>query len=375
MGKTKVIYLVSILIFFLACSKESKKDESSATELSKQEQEAKFTKTQKLKGKHPELKKKIPGIKSYNVYIIDSLLIVQDTYKPDFCFYLFNKNTFDLITKTGKKGKGPKEITAPGKFFLKKRQNELWLMNNSNFELWKFDLRKVIKRKEDYLPEKSIELTGNMKRPIMDMKWMPDREQIVISGNYGENLLSFYSEDGEFLNHLGKKFKKNKEGWRSFEYTKKMALSFDVHPKTSNIALSYRHFDRVSIINPQNNTVKTTKGKKTINKNLSAPNGKHLNYGKIKHLYFTPTWIKDYIVVPYMEKTIKENLRDPQSPPRYPDKLRVFSSQGEPVVQYNLKTQISDICYDKENNQIVALDMKSKNPFIIYKLPILNQYN
>ena len=369
MWKTHIISWTLILIFIIACKKEEK-SEHSFKELTPHETEAEFSKTKPLTGKHAELKKILP-LQAYVINIIDSLLIVQDTYKSDFCFYLFNKNTFGLITKTGKKGKGPKEITAPGSFFIKKKQNELWVMDNSDFKLWKFDLKKVLKRKQGYLPEKSVKLTGNMKRPIMDMEWMPEREQIVISGNYGKNLLSFYSKGGKFMNHLGKKHIKNEEEWDSFEYTKKMSLRFDVHPNTSNIALSYRYFDRVSIINSQEKTLHITKGEKNMNRNLNDPKGNHLNYGNIKHLYFKPTWIKNYIVVPYMGKTVKENLRDPEEPPRYPDKLRVFNSEGEPVVQYKLNTQISDICYDRENNRVIALDMRSDNPFIIYKLPIL----
>ena len=369
MRKIHIISWILILIFIITCKNEEK-SEHSFKELTPHETKAEFSKTKQLEGKHAELKKILP-LQAYDVKIIDSLLIVQDTYKSDFCFYLFNKNTFDLITKTGKKGKGPKEITAPGSFFLKKKKNELWVMDNTNFEIWKYDLNKVIKREEDYLPEKSIKLTGEMRRPIKDIKWMPDIGQIVVSGNYGENLLSFYSENGKFMNHLGENFIKNEEGWDSFEYTKKMSLHFDVQPKTSNIALAYRFFDRVSIVNPQDRTIQITKGEKTINKNLTDPKGKHLNYGNIRHLYFRPIWIKNYIVVPYMGKTVKENLRDPKEPPRYPDKLRVFNSEGEPVVQYNLNTQISGICYDRENNRVIALDMRSDNPFIIYKLPIL----
>jgi hypothetical protein len=369
MRKTHIISWTLILIFIIACKKEEE-SKHSFQELTPHETEAEFSKTKQLKGNHPELKKTL-ALQSYDVKTIDSLLILKENYKSDFCIYVFNKNTFELITKTGKRGKGPKEITAPGRFFLKKKQNELWLMDNTDFELWKFDLTEAIKRKQDYLPEKSVKLTGNMKRPIMAMESMPEREQIVISGNYGENLLSLYSENGKFMNHLGKKFIKNEEGWDSFEYTKKMSLHFDVQQKTSNIALAYRYFDRVSIVNPQKQTIQITKGERTINKNLTDPKGKHLNYGNIKHLYFRPIWIKNYIVVPYMGKTVKENLQDPKEPPRYPDKLRVFNSEGEPVVQYNLNTQISDICYDRENNRVIALDMRSDNPFIIYKLPIL----
>jgi hypothetical protein len=369
MRKLNIIFYLSILIFVIACT-NTKKDKNSFKELTADEKEARFTKINQLNGVHPKLKKTL-ALQSYDVKTIDSLLILKENYKSDFCIYVFNINTFDFITKTGKRGKGPKEITSVGRFFLKEKQKELWLMDNSDFKLWKFDLKKVIKRKEDYLPEKSIKLKGEMKRPIKDIKWMPDRGQIVISGNLGENLLSFYSENGKFLNHLGKKFIKNEEGWDSFEYTKKMSLHFDVQPKTSNIALAYRFFDRISIVNPREKTLHITKGEKNMNKNLNDPKGKHLNYGNIKHLYFRPIWIKNYIVVPYMGKTVKENLRDPKEPPRYPDKLRVFNSEGEPVVQYKLNTQISDICYDRENNRVIALDMRSDNPFIIYKLPIL----
>ena len=322
-----------------------------------------FTRKAKLKGEKLALDTSFP-LKAYRIEIIDSLIIINENYNPDYCIYIFNKNNFKLLAKTGRRGKGPGEISSPSRGSISSEEKMYWLFDISKNGFWKFNLNEAL-LDPDYLPTDFVKIEKRNDQ-FYDMEWMHGENKFILNG-IDNNLLTVYSNNGNVANSIGKNFIKNSDNQHPFLYAQKNALHFSIHPKTGNIAIAYRLFDRISIIDPKDNTKYITTGKKTLNKKLENINNTHLNFRHIKIGYFNPIWIKNFIVVPFVGQTSHSNTYEPT----FADKLRVFKEDGTPVIEYELDAQISNFCYDKENKRIIALNMNDENPFVIYHLPII----
>ena len=79
------------------------------------------------------------------LYILDNILIVNESSpKGEKGIHLFNKNTFKYITSTGIMGKGPGEISAPGRLAIDRKNRIIWAPDHGKQIMYKFPLDSVL---------------------------------------------------------------------------------------------------------------------------------------------------------------------------------------------------------------------------------------
>ena len=96
------------------------------------------------------------------LYIIDDILIVAEgPSRVDKGIHLFDKNTFKYITSTAIMGKGPGEVTSPGRIGVDRKNRVLWVQDHGKLVMWKFPLDSILNN-EMYKPTKKIDLHNDL---------------------------------------------------------------------------------------------------------------------------------------------------------------------------------------------------------------------
>lgn len=96
------------------------------------------------------------------LYIIDDILIVTEgPSRADKGIHLFNKNTFKYITSTAILGKGPGEVTSPGRIGVDCKNRILWVSDHGKKVMWKFPLDSILNN-EMYKPIENLDLYNDL---------------------------------------------------------------------------------------------------------------------------------------------------------------------------------------------------------------------
>lgn len=126
--------------------------------------EAETEKFQKHRNKIIHVGNKIVDIKTDVLFglsflnIIDNFLIVNEGsprgYKG---IHLFDKNSFGYITSTGFTGRGPGEISVPGRIGVDDKNRVFWIPSHGKKIMYKFSLDSVLNN-EKYKPTEKLDL-------------------------------------------------------------------------------------------------------------------------------------------------------------------------------------------------------------------------
>lgn len=95
------------------------------------------------------------------IYILDEYLIVCDHQSPDQGIHIFNKNTFEYITSTGKRGSGPGEIVRYGHVGIDEVNKKFYMSDYGKMSAFRFDLDSVLAN-PDYMPKKGFTLNSKL---------------------------------------------------------------------------------------------------------------------------------------------------------------------------------------------------------------------
>jgi hypothetical protein len=89
--------------------------------------------------------------------IVDTLLIVQDYYQRDTCFWIFDKRAGDFLAAFGLKGRGPGELIYPTGMTYD-RENRLLVTRVPNLKkIARYDLAKILSGEKEFYSEVSID--------------------------------------------------------------------------------------------------------------------------------------------------------------------------------------------------------------------------
>mgnify|MGYP006282370401 CR=1 FL=1 len=339
----KNIYVLLFLTVLFACNRPQNETISN------------FPKTIELKGKtintEPFKAMDITGI-------IDSIIIVN-TGLSSYKFYLFNKNDFSLIAKTGKTGKGPKELTSATIGNIDQKKNCFYCLDRSKLKVFRFNLKAALNNK-DYLPEIYTKLPEKYSH-TSKINVVND-STIIASGMLDYNLYVI-NKNGSVSKKIGKLPNKpnNIKAVDHSNYYRNLT-TYNHHLK--KLATAYNRFDTIKAY-----TITGNKLFQKVGPDFIKTNYKDLYRGSNKTAYWKMHSDNKYIYALYSGKKRYEMPSDANSLNNiklfHPKTLHIFDWEGNPKLKINLDKSIVDFAIDKETNRLIGLSFEYES-FVVY---------
>lgn len=102
-----------------------------------------------------------------DMFIMDSLLIIHDSYMQPDCFHIFNKNTGDFIQSFGKIGRGPGEFIDIGSASYDDVSHLLTVFDPNSKKIVLFDMLKIVRNERPFYEEIIIGEAPNFVKRII----------------------------------------------------------------------------------------------------------------------------------------------------------------------------------------------------------------
>lgn len=293
-------------------------------------------KYQKTRDNIVNVREKVKEIKMEDVLIdrnarphsIGNYLLICDYRSYDNLILLFDKQNFNYITGTGYKGQGPNEITNIGYIGINEADLEFYVTDYGKQKIFGYKLDSVLSN-PFYKPE--VKMT--MKEKQFPRKYQYINDTLSIGTIIEPTGNSSFNESAAMWNmHTGE--------------TKRMKYVHpDIERKRSTLAVSvennlyaecFHHHDLMTIC--------TLDGELKCNIYGSKWNSEKTN--SVRH-YSDVVFCKDKIVASY------SCGRDNFGNNFWPTQFLVFDKNGDYLQTWETGYNISDFCYDKENNRII----------------------
>ena len=178
----KKIIIFSIIFFALItqnCTKENKTEKIGS-----------FPKKISLEGNVVE-----SSLRASDLWIRDSIFISENVWSKENVFYTFNSSDNKLINTFGKRGKGPKEIRVPGASYYDKPNNTMYILDNGNNTIYKYDLKE--KKIE---PKKFIQIPSKLSQRVMEFEVLDNSNIILQCHNKNNDILLLLNKKGNIIN-------------------------------------------------------------------------------------------------------------------------------------------------------------------------------
>jgi hypothetical protein len=345
---------ICILIFLASIFNHSCQNKKQVKEIRK------FPVKIDLKGSKPQFDNE-SGIHLSRMKVLDSLIIVSNNFGNvgDNYIHFFNKSTYEPILSTGKRGKGPKELTNPGRMLLNPKKNCLLIFDFGKRKIFEYNIDSLINC-PDYKPHKHMDIGTDMGMVYELTNW---GDTIVMGDGKGNSLVKFAYNDGRTIKDYGTEHvKKGNKSERA--YSKTLRKKMCVNEEHNRLILGYRYYNRLSVLN--------NKGElqwSIIGKDKFTPRFKGLSPTDSKVAYFSTVSFDNYILGLYSGKKVGE-FEEGKFNPIYAEYIHVFNIDGEVLGKLNLDREIYTMALDKENKKIIGFEPDEDNPFVIYDIPI-----
>lgn len=260
--------------------------------------------------------------------LANDYLIIRDAKPFDmFLVNIFNRNNYEHLTSVIPKGQGPGEITVSGYIAVNEVKKELYMSDHGKLKIFTYPIDSILNNPY-YVPEVKKEL--NNSQFLSEYQYVNDTLSyariIEPAGNFGHNEVA-----GKWNMQTGEVFK--------MKYThpkinkKRIGVALSMEHET--VVECYRNHDLMTIMDLDGN----------LRYNVY---GKNWNNGEIVRIYnFGDVVFRgDKIIASYSGKDMSDNTSGP-------DKLLIFSLNGDYVKTLDIGYAISDFCYDEQNDRLV----------------------
>lgn len=324
------IFTCLIFLFVLGC---------------KNNNESKTDKFQKHRDKIIKVGEKIIDVKpdilfgNCTLYIIDDILITNEiSPKGKKGTHLFDKNTFKYRTSTGIVGRGPGEISVPGRIGVDRKNRVLWIPDFGKMVVWKFPLDSILNN-EMYKPSIKFELHGDSF--IERYGFLNDSIVLGKAVQIDNNNSSFKMAMAK-LNLNSNVIKKY--GYENPKAIgKKSNSQFALSVKNGIYVNCYGYCDLMTICDLDGN----------LKYNVYGPDG--LNNKENKKSYFFGVEVMGKNIIASYIGDVSLTF-DGNRPSRfnYPSKFIVFDLDGNYKETIETGYQFSYFCVDEENKRVIA---------------------
>lgn len=337
-----------LTIFLLLSLFGCKNNNRTNTEIVQKQRDNIVNVSDKIIGINPEI---LFGNSTF--YIMDDILIINEiSPKGEKGIHLFDKNTFKYLTSTGIIGKGPGEITMPGRLGIDRKNRIFWAPDHGKRIMYKFPLDSVLKN-EMFKPTINKELHNDLF--ISRFGFLNDS---IIIGKAVK-----LTSNSSFEMAMAK-MNMNTNRIEKFGYENPKAVG-----KKSNslFALSVNNnfyvncYDRVDLM-----SICDLKG--NLLYNVYGP-GWFDNEQDKKSYFFDVDLFGKNIIASYIGDSrlvVKGNISKGNSP----SKFIVFDMQGNYLKTIDTGFEFSRFCVDEENKRIIAYFNDREEPLGYFDIPL-----
>lgn len=311
---TKIIYLL-LSIFLFGCNESQNKEKHYTTENG----------IINIKDKIKEIKIDsilIGGV--IRLYTINEYLILSDYQSLDNQIHIFSKKEFKHITSIAPKGQGPGEISNIGYIGINEASRIFYVSDHGKQKIFSYPIDSVILN-PTYMPQTKMEMNeqlfpseytyindtlciGRIIEPIGNADYKP----FIAKWNMNTG-------DTEPMKYENKKINKKR-------------INFAISEEYSIYAECYTNHDLITICDMDGN----------LKYNIYGPNWS--DTPQKNSYYNNAVFCKDKLVVSSLNNNKESDL---------PNELIVFNIDGEYIKTLKTGYNISDFCFDKENNRII----------------------
>lgn len=275
------------------------------------------------------------------LHLLGNYVVLKDLQSKDRGIHLLNKNTFQHIASTGKRGKGPREIVNYSQLLLipDAPSNIFYAFDYAQLIVYKFFVDSILKNKE-YLPEKLYNFTeiggmpGRMKLKN-DSLLLGRGITIINNATFREQMSAYNLKSGEMTpyGYENPELKTNKDSRAYLAFSKKHKLFVNC----------YNNQDLMTICK-EDGTLKYNvygeKWKKNKDYRLS--------------FFSRVGFYKDMIIASYNGDKAFVLDKYKRLKGVSPTKFLVFNLNGVYLKTLETQHDISDFCVDEENNRLVV---------------------
>ena len=263
--------------------------------------------------------------------ILNDYLLIKNVKSLDKLVSIFDKNNFNYITSTADLGPGPGEITNMGYLETREEERAFYLSDHGKLIIYRFDIDSVIKD-SDYVPSEKMKI----RKSVFPSTYFSINDSLAI---------------GLIIKPIGNSDFSQSVGTWNMNTGKIEAMPYE-HPEigkkrvTLGVSLEnniyiecYLYYDLMTICSLDGD----------LKYNIYGPNWAKTQKRRIDH-YKKPIICKDKIFTAYSGEE-----PSPSNPNSFPTKFFVFDLNGDYIQTLDVEYQISDYCYDDENNRIIMV--------------------
>lgn len=287
------------------------------------------------------------------LYILDDFLIVNETeVSGEKGIHLFQKNTFEYITSTGFIGRGPGEISRPGRLGIDHTNKAFWAPDHGKRIMFKFILDSILENSR-YKP--------TIKRDLNRELFLERFELLNDSIALGKavHVIDNSSFDMAMAKLNIKTNNAQKFGYEHPEAVGKKSNSFcKISTKNKFYVNAYVFSDLITICDLNGNLKFNIYGSYWQKNNDNKNN------------YFSGVDILDnHILISYIGDV--GIIYDKNGNPLHgnsPSLIQVFDFEGNYIQTLDIGEKFSFFCVDEENNRIIIYFEERGNPLAYFDL-------
>jgi hypothetical protein len=280
---------------------------------------------------------------------IDTFLIVLDR-KLEKVINIFGSKSFNFLGSAGVKGRGPGELVGAWQLSNHFSKNhEFWVFDISTQKAAMFNLDSIL-AKPNYTPNKIIDLPLEI-RSANNICQIND-SLFASVGWSKEGRINFFSSGGKYVNSVGRYKDYLDVNENEFVLADLLESYLHINPNKKNALVINRNFDGIEYYDSLFQLKLKVTESNEIRPLYKTNGSRNIILEENVEGYVDVQSDNEYIYALYsgiMKK--KENSVSG-------DKIRVFTWEGEPVIQIDLGVRLIDFVF-LDNNKIVGLDIES----------------
>lgn len=299
----------------------------------------------------------------FRVAVRDSIAVVMDLHNMDHYLHAFTYPGWKHVVSFGKRGEAPEEMLSAENIQFNSLDS-LWALDANKMEITRWKISPSTGSAE------RVEEIKLDKKLVRSLDFSTMESGFLIPDYMGEHRFWEIDSKGKPTKSNGKipSETANEEtlrpalaqAWRSF---------IDYNPNKGVLVMATQLGETLEIYNLKDNTHKTVYGPegeplfKTGKNGSGIPNG-IMGFSDIKVT-------NEYIYAVFQGIKFKDKMTayqrglEPEDGGRF---IYVFDLQGNPIRKYTLDHAIYGIDINEETNTIIATEVKSNDPIIVFKI-------
>ena len=285
------------------------------------------------------------------LYIVDDYLVLVDMKSVEQGIYLYDKNSFKFIARTGILGRGPGEIGRYGILSKIPDEKSFLLQDDEKKCIWKFNIDSIISDSL-YRPQKFIDYMHNIfmvrYKLISNNIALGKAIKVLNNNSYSEIMakVNFFTNTLSQFGYVHPKLN-----------NKKTRSAFNLSLKNNEYVNAYFYEDLITVCNLQGKLKYNIYGKNWLNNNKNR-----------KSFYSQVDFMGKLLIASYKntDDIVFDKFKRPKG--NSPSTFLIFDNNGNYIHSLFTGYEFSNFCIDETNKRIIVYFNKN-NPlgYIDYK--------